>query len=283
MHRAGILKSAHYSQEICTQPRCQGTIIRITNRPRIDPEPYDRHNSIVAYDLASMSDIRRVRICITNYDRDTASSFACLPSRVQLHISPPRPVPLSQIPSHSPLCMLPTPIMSFRSSVHPQFHHHTTSSNPSGLSEIATTTANALASSEDASTYSNTSPLPFILGPILATFGLGGLYFLWHHFYKRRQAKHLAPSAEFQKYRRSSSPIADIEAGGASGAGAAEGKLRIGGKPALYAHHDNGGQKWKWEGGDDGSPPSFAPGLFKDPIFEKGVAISLANQRCRPD
>lgn len=169
--------------------------------------------------------------------------------------------------------------MSVRPSGQPPSHDHTTSPLPSGLSETAATTANVLASSEDASTNGNTSLLPFILGPILGTFGLGGLYFLWHRFYKRRRAKHVAPSAEFQKYRRGSTPLADFEGGGASGARA--GRLRMDGKPALYAQYDNGGEKL--EGGNDGSPPSFAPGLFKDPIFEKGVAISLANQRGRHD
>ena len=176
----------------------------------------------------------------------------------------------------------PTPIMSFRPSGHPPFHNHTsTSPLPSGLSESATATALALTSSEDASTNSNTTFLPFVLGPILAVFGLGVLYFLWRYFNKRRQAKHVAPSAEFQKFRRGSTPLADVEGGGAprAGVGAAEGGLRIDGKPTLYARHDNGGEKS--EGGNDGSPPSFAPGLFKDPIFEKGVAISLANQRGR--
>lgn len=168
-----------------------------------------------------------------------------------------------------PLSMLPTPIRPSGPSGKPQFHNHSPSALPSGLSDTVTTTANAVASSEYTSTNSNTSPLPLILMPILTIFGLGGLYFLWHQFHKRRKAKHMAPSAEFQKYRLGSTPLADVEGRAAV---AAEGRLR-------YAHRDSGGEES--EGGNNGSPPSFPPGLFKDPIFEKGVAICLANQSGR--
>lgn len=43
-------------------------------------------------------------------------------------------------------------------------------------------------------------------------------------------------------------------------------------RPASYALQDHG------EEADGEAPPAFTPGLFKDPIFEKGVAMSLANQ-----
>lgn len=42
---------------------------------------------------------------------------------------------------------------------------------------------------------------------------------------------------------------------------------------------DNGGGVGDIEMGEGGSleaPPAFTPGLFKDPIFEKGVALNLA-------
>ena len=39
---------------------------------------------------------------------------------------------------------------------------------------------------------------------------------------------------------------------------------------------DNGGDIEMSEGGAHGAPPAFTPGLFKDPIFEKGVALNLA-------
>src|SRR5258706_11273459 len=151
--------------------------------------------------------------------------------------------------------MPPTLIKSSGPSGQPQFHNHTTSGLPSRLSETVTTTANAVVSSQYASTNTNTSSLPFILAPILAIFGLGGLYFLWHHFNKRRKAKHVAPSAEFQKYRRRSASLADVEGGGASEVAAAGGGLR-------YAHHDRGDEKM--EGRKKSSPPSFAPHLFQD-------------------
>lgn len=167
--------------------------------------------------------------------------------------------------------MNPALIESSGPSGKPPSHNHTTSALPSGLSETVTTTANAVSSSDYASTNINTSLLPIILTPILM-FGLGGLYYLWRHFYKRRKAKQIAPSAEFRKYRRRSTPLADVERGGASEAAAVEGRLR-------YPPHNNGGEKL--EGGNIDSPPSFAPGLFKDPIFEKGVAITMANQSGR--
>jgi hypothetical protein len=144
------------------------------------------------------------------------------------------------------------------------------------LRETATTTTDAVTSSESPNTTNNTNILPLVLAPILVVFGLGGLFFLWHHFSKRRKARHVAPSAEFQKYRRRSVPLADVEGGGAAGATAAEGTMAFDGRRALHAYQNDGGAKS--QGANTDLPPLFAPGLFKDPIFEKGVAISLANQ-----
>ena len=89
----------------------------------------------------------------------------------------------------------------------------------------------------------------------------------------------MAPSAEFQKYRRRSIPLADVEGGSAAGAAAAEGMQPMDSQAALYTHRNDGGEIF--EAGNNGPPPSFALGLFKDPLFEKGVAISLANQSGR--
>ena len=84
----------------------------------------------------------------------------------------------------------------------------------------------------------------------------------------------MAPSAEFQKYRRRSIPLADVEGRSAVEAAAVEGRMsRMDRQSTLYAYHDNAGAKL--EGHNNGSPPPFAPGLFKDPIFEKGLAIGL--------
>ena len=142
--------------------------------------------------------------------------------------------------------------------------------------ETALPTANAVASSEYSSTNSNISLLPLVLLPIIAVFALGGLYFIWHRCYKRKKAKQVAPSAEFQKYRRRSIPLADVEGRSAVEAAAVEGRMsRMDRQSTLYAYHDNGGAKL--EGHNNGSPPPFAPGLFEDPIFEKGLAISLGN------
>lgn len=84
----------------------------------------------------------------------------------------------------------------------------------------------------------------------------------------------MAPSAEFQKYRCGSVPLplADVEGGGAP-----EAADRAVGWMWSYAHGDD--EREKLDGDNPGSLPAFAPGLFKDPIFEKGVAITLANQR----
>ena len=91
LHRAGLLTSAHYSRERCTQPRCQGTIIGITNRPRtqsltistirLSPTTCSNHPC-----LASMGDIRRVRISITNHEAMTGT--------------PHRPLLALSLPSH---------------------------------------------------------------------------------------------------------------------------------------------------------------------------------------
>ena len=107
--------------------------------------------------------------------------------------------------------------------------------------------------------------------------GILGFFFLWYYFYRHRKGKRVAPSEEFKKYRRRSVPLADAEGGGA-----AEAADRVVGQrwsvDGQHALHDDGGEKPE---GDNttGAPPVFALGLFKDPIFEKGVAICLANQR----
>jgi len=160
----------------------------------------------------------------------------------------------------------------------PPDHPTTSSLDTITLPETTTTTTNAVVSSgyANTNTNSNTSFLPFILAPILAVFGFGGLFFLWRHFYKRKRAKQVAPSAEFQKYRCRSIPLADAEAGCAAEAAAAEGTSPMDGRHAMYAQPGDRGKTL--EGGNTGLPPLFPPGLFKDPIFEKGVAISLGNQ-----
>jgi hypothetical protein len=119
----------------------------------------------------------------------------------------------------------------------------------------------------------NTKLLPVILGPTLGVAALAGLFFLWWCLRRRKTAKRVAPSAEFKRYQRTSIPLADVEGGG--GGGTVRGMRSIDDQPASYAaYHASSGEAA--EEGD--APPAFTPGLFKDPIFEKGVAMTLANQ-----
>ncbi len=116
--------------------------------------------------------------------------------------------------------------------------------------------------------------VPLIVAPILSVSAVAALVGVWYYFYRRKRAKRVAPSAEFTKYQRTPIPLADVEgSGGAVGVGASvRGMRSIDNRPASYALQDNG------EEADGEAPPAFTPGLFKDPIFEKGVAMSLANQ-----
>lgn len=138
-------------------------------------------------------------------------------------------------------------------------------------SAAASASGASVSASEDNAT-TNKNLLPLILAPIMAVFGLAALFVLWRYFYKRRKAKRVAPSAEFKQYQRTS-PLADAE-GGAAAVGV-RGMRSMDDRPASYAYQNNNNGE-EAEGGD--APPPFTPGLFKDPIFEKGVAMSLANQ-----
>lgn len=129
-----------------------------------------------------------------------------------------------------------------------------------------------LSASEDNATTSNPNLLPLILGPTLAVFVLAALFGVWCYFYRRRRAKRVAPSAEFTRYQRTPIPLTDVEGGGV---GSVRGMRSIDNRPASYALQNNMNMG---EEADGDAPPAFTPGLFKDPIFEKGVAITLANQ-----
>jgi len=132
-------------------------------------------------------------------------------------------------------------------------------------------TASVAANQDNGNTNNNNQNLlPAILAPILAVFGLAVLFGLWTYFYKRRRAKRIAPSAEFTRFQRRSIPLADVES---VGVGGVRGMRSIDGQLASYADQNSGGEET-----DGDAPPAFTPGLFKDPIFEKGVAMGLANQ-----
>lgn len=111
--------------------------------------------------------------------------------------------------------------------------------------------------------------LAAILAPILSVLALAALVGVWCYLHKRKRAKRVAPSAEFTKYQRAPIPLADVEGGAVVGV---RGMRSIDNRPTSYALQNNG------EEADGDAPPAFTPGLFKDPIFEKGVAMSLANQ-----
>jgi hypothetical protein len=162
------------------------------------------------------------------------------------------------------------PTMSRTFSDDPARHSNATSSFPG--SETTTETAAFVASvgsSEQASPNSNANLLPLILALILTVFGLAGLVVLWYCFYKRRKVKRVAPSAEFKVYQRRSSVDVDFERG-SRGRWSSDGRLE--------AYRDRGEEVVGRGTPDRDAPPGFAPRLFKDPIFEKGVAMSLARQ-----
>lgn len=131
----------------------------------------------------------------------------------------------------------------------------------------ASDTASAAAATGD-----NKNLPVLILAPILSVLGLAVVFIvLWRCVYARRRAKRVAPSAEFKQYQRTSIPLADVEVGPG---GPVRGMRSIDNQqPASYAYPQSGSEEAE---GD--APPAFTPGLFKDPIFEKGVAMSLANQ-----
>lgn len=142
------------------------------------------------------------------------------------------------------------------------------------VTESASVGANT---SENNATTNHQPPLTLILAPILSVSAVAALVGVWYYFYRRKRAKRVAPSAEFSKYKGTPIPLADVEgtSGGAVGASASARGMRSidNNRPASYALHDPHGEE---AGGE--APPAFTPGLFKDPIFEKGVAMSLANQ-----
>jgi len=131
------------------------------------------------------------------------------------------------------------------------------------------TQSSTTSASQDNSSPNSKNLLPLILAPILALFGIAGLFVLWSYFYRRRKARRTAPSAEFKNYQRTSIPLADVEVSG----GTLRGMRSMDIRPASYAY-----QPHNHEEADGDAPPAFTPGLFKDPIFEKGVAMSLSNQ-----
>ena len=140
----------------------------------------------------------------------------------------------------------------------------------------ASASASVSANEDNASNSNSKNLLPLILAPIMAVVGLAALVVLWRYLYKRRKAKRVAPSAEFKQYQRASIPLGDVE-GGAAGAGvgvSVRGMQSMDTRPASYAAYQSAGD----DADADAPPPAFTPGLFKDPIFEKGVAMSLANQ-----
>lgn len=152
-----------------------------------------------------------------------------------------------------------------------------------GTATEASASASVSANEDNASNSSSKNLLPLILAPIMAVGGLAALVVLWRYLYKRRKARRVAPSAEFKQYQRASIPLGDVEGGAAGvtagvgvGAGvgvSVRGMQSIDGRPASYAYQSAGD-----DADADAPPPAFTPGLFKDPIFEKGVAMSLANQ-----
>lgn len=139
-----------------------------------------------------------------------------------------------------------------------------------GIDTSASVTETASVSTA-ANNNATTNLLPLILAPILSVLVLAALVGVWFYFYRRKRAKRVAPSAEFTKYQRAPIPLADVE--GSAAAGGVRGMRSIDNRPASYALQDHGE-----EAADGEAPPAFTPGLFKDPIFEKGVAMSLANQ-----
>jgi hypothetical protein len=130
--------------------------------------------------------------------------------------------------------------------------------------------SDGVSTSENNATTNGPNLLPLILAPILSVFVLAALVGVCFYFYKRKRAKRVAPSAEFTKYQRAPIPLADVEGSAAVGV---RGMRSIDNRPASYALQNNGEEE-----ADGDAPPAFTPGLFKDPIFEKGVAMSWANQ-----
>ena len=159
--------------------------------------------------------------------------------------------------------------------------HATQDGQPDGMKPIepspppfdAVDTGASVGETASVSTAANNATpnlLPLILAPILSVSVVAALVGVWFYFYRRKRAKRVAPSAEFTKYQRAPIPLADVEGSAAAGV---RGMRSIDNRPASYALQDNGE-----EAADGEAPPAFTPGLFKDPIFEKGVAMSLANQ-----
>lgn len=135
-------------------------------------------------------------------------------------------------------------------------------------SAIAADTAR-VGTNQNSATTMPPNLLAAILAPILSVLALAALVGVWCYFRKRKRAKRVAPSAEFTKYQRAPIPLGDVEGSAVVGV---RGMRSIDSRPASYALQNNG------EEADGDAPPPFTPGLFKDPIFEKGVAMSLANQ-----
>jgi len=138
-----------------------------------------------------------------------------------------------------------------------------------GVSTGVSTSEDSAATSQSNAATNGPNLLPLILAPTLSVLALAALFGIWCFFYKRKRAKRVAPSAEFTKYQRAPIQLADAEGGGTIGV---RGMRSIDDRPASRALQNHG------EEPDEDAPPAFTPGLFKDPIFEKGVAMSLANQ-----
>ena len=147
------------------------------------------------------------------------------------------------------------------------------------------------------SSSSSSSLTPIIAGAVVGGVVLLILVALAIFLFRRRRKQRTAPSAEFMKY-------APVNATGAamrdshrahSRANTADeegnmalmhGHASYGGRSSAIRLDSPGGGGAGGLGGDEpgeyemreseASPPPFTRGLFKDPIFEKGVALNLA-------
>ncbi|PVG00845.1 hypothetical protein CPB86DRAFT_782067 [Serendipita vermifera] len=176
-----------------------------------------------------------------------------------------------------------------------------TGTPPSGDTVNGSSASGNTTSSTSASKKSNT---PIIVGVVVGVVGLLALVALALFLIRRRQKKsRVPPSAEFMKYAQhdrmgsvnlptSSHPLMgnmgtadDEEDGRRSRTNLRGSVIRLdgtdnshdgtgGGGGTSGAGHTSAGMSGSTE--RDGAPPAFTPGLFKDPIFEKGVALNLA-------
>jgi hypothetical protein len=160
-------------------------------------------------------------------------------------------------------------------------------------------------SSESDSLPSKKSNTGLIVGVVVGVVGLFALLALALFLYRRHQKKsRVPPSAEFMKYAQhdrlgsmnlptASHPLmsnmgtAEDEEAGRSRTNLRSSVIKLDGTDASHeggTGSAGGGHNMATSGGmiiggsteRDGAPPAFSPGLFKDPIFEKGVALNLA-------